>query len=326
MGIFGSGSYHARGRFYGNLATALDAGLTPEHTLTIVKEKDGALGAATRPLEQAVRRGRALSEGMSRNAFWSPFEVSSVVAAERSGRLPEMLRRLSGYFATRGRTRDRIRNVLIYPTIVLHAAVLLPPLFLLVRDGLGAYLAGVVPVLAVIYGIGAALFWFYRVTTSSAAGRQRVDQLLLSLPLVGPTARELAVADYAYLVGSLLATGAPILEALNLAAEASRNAVFRAAGARVAMAVTEGATLYEALQREEVFPRLFVAAVRVGETAGNLDDSLERAERGAREEADVAIERLLTVAPILALAGAGLVVGFVAVSFLGNIFGGASLP
>ena len=73
---------------------------------------------------------------MSGVAYWSPFEVSSVVAAERAGRLPETLRRLAGYFEKRGRTRDRIGNALIYPALVLHAAVLLPPLFLLFRDDL----------------------------------------------------------------------------------------------------------------------------------------------------------------------------------------------
>ncbi|MCP4662690.1 MAG: hypothetical protein GY856_45435 [bacterium] len=318
MGLFGSAD-QARARFYGSLATTLDAGLPADQALALV-EGAGDLAAAVRRLGQTVRRGRPLAEGMARHgSFWSRFEVDSMAAGERAGRLPETLRRLADYFETRGRTRDRIGFSLIYPSILLNAAILLPPLYLLFLDGIGAYSARVGPILLAVYGVVGALWWLWRIVTSGAHGG-RVERHLLSLPLVGRIVHELALADYAYVSGVLQATGTPLVEALTSAAGSSRLALVRGAGGRVAAAVGEGATVCEALAREPgIFPQFFVEAIRVGEVSGTLDDALARIERTSRAAAEQALERLTVILPIAAYVVAGIVVAWVVIRSMSSI-------
>jgi len=316
MGLRASAD-QARARFYANLATAFDAGLTADQALALVEGGDGRLAAAVRGLGQAVRRGQPLSEGMGRNeSFWNGFEIDSLAAGERAGRLPEVLRRLAEYFEIRGRTRQRIVSALIYPWLVLNLAILLPPLYLLVGDGIGTYLAWVVPLLVALYGGGAAIWW----TVARGARGDSAERLLLSLPLIGQILRELALADYAFVFGILVATGAPLTEALARAARKCRRTRWRAAGGRVAAAVGEGAAIHEALAREpDVFPRSFVEAVRVGEATGTLDHVLMRSERAARHQVERELERLFVILPVLGYAVAGIVVAWVAIRLLTSL-------
>ncbi len=316
MGLFSSAD-QARGHFYNNLATTLDAGLPADQALTLVESGPGGLAAAVRRLVEAVRRGRSLAEGMARHgSFWSRFEVDSMAAGERAGRLPETLRRLAAYFETRGRTRDRIGFGMIYPVILLHAAILLPPLYLLLLEGPGAYAVRVGPILLIVYGVAAALGWLWRTATGGA----RLERRLLALPLVGRIVHELALADYAYVFGVLLATGTPLVDALRSAAGSSRLALVRAAGGRAAAAVSEGATVCDALGREPgVFPRPLVEAIRVGEVSGTLDDALARIERTSRGSAEQGLERLTVILPIAAYIVAAIIVAWVVIRFMSSL-------
>ena len=184
MGHFGT-TYHARGRFYDQLATMIDAGLAIDRALGTLAESGDRFGDAASNMRTKVTGGRSLSDGMRPEALFSPFEVHAVEAGERAGRLPEVLRRLSRHFEERGRARDRIGYGLLYPFVVLHGAILLPPLFLLFRDGLAAYAAAVVPILLAIYGGVAGVWWLYRVVASTETGKLRLDRFVLSLPVVG---------------------------------------------------------------------------------------------------------------------------------------------
>ncbi len=322
---FLSGQTSPRSHFYASLATALDAGLGVEETLAMVSE--GPFATPARRLRGAVAQGTSLAGAMARQAdAFSAFEVLALEAAEAGGRMVDVLRRLAAHFQDRGRTRDRLVQALIYPVILLHAAVLLPPAFVLVRDGALAYLGTVVPPLVAVYALVFAGVWLTRVVTADESRRRGVARRVLRLPLVGPIVHGLALADYAYFAGTLITSGVPLVKALRTSAEASRNAVVQDAGHRVVGAVERGDAFWQALASEpEAFPYLFVEAVKVGEIAGRLDDALERAEKSWRQEAAAALQKLKVVLPVLALAAAGAVVAWVVVRFLKAIFAGVGL-
>lgn len=311
MGLL-SDRLHARARFYDALAVALDAGLTADQSLGTLAGAGDRTAAALVP---GVARGEPLSRALAaQGGAFDRFEVVAVEAGEAAGRLPEVLRRLGRAFAVRGRTRDRLVQGLIYPVILLHAAVVLPPLYLLVRGGLGAYLGAVVPIFALIYGaLGLAIF-LIRGSTATEDGKLRRDRLLLRLPGVSKAVRATALADYTHAFAILYATGVPMPETLKRSAEAARNRVFRAAGRRIGERVRRGGTLQEGFAAElGVFPQVFVQAVAVGEAAGKLEATLEKAEDAARQEAERATLGLAVTAAVVAYAVAALVVAWVVI-------------
>ncbi len=322
---FLSGQARPRSRFYASLATALDAGLGVEQALALVSEEPFATPA--RRLRDAVVRGTSLANAMARqeDAF-TAFEVRALEAAEEGGRMVDVLQRLASHFQEQGRTRDRLGQALLYPMILLHAAVLLPPAFVLFRDGVLAYLATVTPPLAAVYAMALLALHLFRVLEADETRRHRVARLVLRVPLVGPIVHGLAIADYAFFAGTLIASGIPLVKALRTAAEASRNALVQDSGRRVSDFVEQGGAFWQALECEaEAFPHLLVETVKVGEVAGRLDDALGQAEKIWRQEAETALQRLKIVLPVLAVAAAGAVVAWVVIRFLKGILAGGGL-
>lgn len=319
---FLSGHDPPRSRFYASLATGIDAGLGVAEVLDLVTEEPFATPG--RALRDAVGRGASLADAMARQgAAFTAFEVRALEAGEAGGRTVDVLRRLAAYYEERGRTRDRLGQALLYPVILLHAAIFLPPLFILFRDGALAYLATVAPPLLAVYALVALAVYLIRVLTADETRRRSVERFVLGLPFVGTVVRSLALADFAFFSGSLIASGVPMVKALSISAEASRSALLQDAGRRVAAAVERGDTLWGAASRETVaFPRLFVETVKTGEVAGRLDEALERAERNWREEAAIALQRLNVVLPVLALAATGAVVAWVVLRLLKTVFAG----
>lgn len=323
VGLFGT-KHHERARFYDSLATAIDAGLPPDRALGLVTPGRARFGAAAARMKIDVAAGKSLSETMAGHpGLFEIFEVHAVEAGEHAGRLPDVLGRLGRYFAARGRALDEMGTRLVYPVVLLHGAVLLPPLFLLIRDGLAAYLSAVFPILLFFYGVVFGSMWLFRSLMSRPASRARAERFVLSFPWLGGTARSLTLADYAFALSILVSAGVPVVDALDKTAQGSRSMLFRDAGRRVAAAVRTGAPLGDSLAAEDdVFGRLFVEAVRVGEEAGRLDDTLERSARVAQEEADQALQRLAVALPAVTYAVAAGIVAFVVFRFWMSLYQG----
>ncbi|MDA8017608.1 MAG: type II secretion system F family protein [Thermoanaerobaculia bacterium] len=318
---FLSNRQHDRSRFYDSLATALEAGLTAAQALSTLAASGDQTSARLVP---RLARGEPLSQGMSQDQAFSRFEILATEAGERSGRLPPVFRRLGRSFSLRGKTRDRIAYALIYPILLLHGVVLLPPLYLVFRDGLDRYLAAVVPALALTYLVFGTAAWLIRGFTASTAGRLTRDRWMLRLPGISKAVRSMALAEYAHSFAILLTAGVPMHETLARAAEAPRNRVFRAAGLRVCDRVRAGGTLREGLAAElDVFPQTFVQAVAVGESAGKLEDTLDRAAEQARQEAERASLALAVALGTVAYGIAALAVAWVVLRFFVGL---AELP
>ena len=147
------------------------------------------------------------------------------------------------------------------------------------------------------------------------AARQAPDTFWWSMPVVGKLVRSRAVADYAFVLGSLFSAGTPLPEALRTAAGFGPSSV-RAAGRRVALAVHRGGDLGESLALEQdVFGDMLVKQIKVGEAAGKLEDMLHKAESFARGEAEQAAKQLAVALVFVAGLAAALVVAWVVIGF-----------
>ncbi len=222
-------------------------------------------------LLETVKAGRPLSEALT-----DPYERGIVRIGEETGRLDRAFGELHRALEERRRQRDEFRSRMMYPIVVLHAVILIPPIVMLVTSGPLAYVKAVAPALTVVYGAYAFL-------------RRRPPWL----PIVGPYARALNLARFLRALAFLWDAGVPLARAFDLAATVGIRVDYR-----------PGATLRETLEASGRFSPMVLGAVEVGETSGDVDGTLRKAaevlEQEARGRLDVAL-RLLPLAAILLL-------------------------
>lgn len=325
MGLL-SGDHDDRAELYGELATLLDSGILLREALRMAARRASLAGRLAARLEARVAPeagdGVPLAEAMAADpAAFPPFESEVAAAGERSGKLPESLRRLARHHESRGAARARLLQGLIYPAVVVHLGILVVPLYRLVSEGLGAYLVHVLPGLAIVYGLVLAVGLVRRAPAGSAV-RSALDRVVLGLPFFGALVRRLVVADYAQSLALLYGAGIPVFRALEQAEKTCRNAVIAAAAGRATDRVRAGEKLGEAFAVErDVFPAIFVDLVETGETSGKLDDTLIRAADRLRTDGDRALETLAKVLPIVALLVVGAYVGYIVISFYTQYYG-----
>lgn len=299
----------ARAKFYDSLAAAIDAGLPIDQAITTSAPAGGVSQTAILALVADVTAGKDFATALEKHVDGcTSSEVAIVKAGEGSGRLPLALSRLGEYLNSSATLRRQLVWQLAYPVGLVHAAILLPTLPVLFRSGLGSYLATAGSVTLWVYGVACAFWLLFKMPLASAVWP--------SVPVVRTLLRSRAVADYSFVLASLLGAGAALPESLRAAATSVDLASFRAAGLRVAIAVRQGASLGDAFATDEdVFGAVLVEQVRIGETAGKLDDMLAKSEAFARREADQAAKLLAVGLSGLAFIVAALVVGWVVLDF-----------
>ena len=299
-----------RARLYQTLATALEAGLGIDRALDLASE---------RPQHNPVHR---LSDVLRRENRIPKLEAQVLSAAETAGVLPEVLRQLAGLLETQAAALRKLTVGLLYPFLLLHAAVVLPNVRWLVLGDLGDFLGHIVPALAVLWGLGAGAVVTVAWCRTLLCKSPGFATVLRGLPVVGGLIQNTGSSAYAYLLSMLLAAGVPLSRALKDSAECCGNAELQASGLRISERVDrQGESLSTAFQTESrAWPRLLIEAVRTGETAGRLEETLAGVAKGLREETARRAEVLLTVVPILVYLGAAIYVAWVIISNFVSVY------
>ena len=329
--------------FTRQFSVMIDAGLPLVQCLEILagQQENKLFQKVLTGTRSAVEGGATLSTAMRQypKVFDALF-VNMVEAGETGGILDTILQRLASYIEKDVKLKRAVKSALVYPVGVLTVAggvitLLLwkvVPIFATLFAGLGVTLPlptriviglsnfigsifGLLILVGIVGSIVAIKLWY-----GTAQGRYAIDVLLLRLPLIGILLRKIAVARFTRTLGTLISSGVPILEGLDITAKTAGNAVVERALLKVRKSLEEGKSLTDPLRETEVFPGMVTQMIGVGEQTGAMDAMLQKIADFYEEEVDAAVKDLLTALEPVMIVFLGLVVGGVVISMYLPLF------
>ena len=327
--------------FTRQLAQLTSAGLPLLTGLKVLEkqEKDATLRRVLGELSEVIEGGGTFSEGLAQHpkAFNKLF-VSMVKAGELGGVLEVVLDRLAMFMEKAMKIKGKVKAAMFYPIAVLVVAVVIMGILLvfvipkfkdvfadmLGKDGLPAFTELVLSIsdtvrlnaTGTMCGVFACFFTFSMIGRTNF-GRYILDKMSLVFPVIGPVVERVAIARFARTLGTLINSGVPILQALNIVKDTSGNVVVARAVQDVHDSVKEGETIVAPLDASRVFPPMVISMVDVGEKTGDMPQMLEKIADTYDEEVDRAVESLTSlIEPIMIVFLAVIVGGIVIAMFL----------
>jgi type IV pilus assembly protein PilC len=312
--------------FTRQLSTLQDAGLPLLRSLQILEsqQKPGKLKSILGAVCEDVEGGTTLSDAFAKHPkAFDRLYSKMVKAGEIGGVLDVILQRLADFMEKGQRLRSRIKGALIYPTVVICIAVAivtgimyfvipkfqeifndfnvkLPALTLWLVSA-SKWIAGTaspdqrVPGVVWIASAPFIIYFFFKVIRKTHYGRASTDWIGLKIPVIGGLIQKTTVARFTRTLGTLVAAGVPILEAITITKETSGNWVFEEALGKVHDSIKEGETFAEPLRKAKVCDLIVVNMIDVGEETGDLDVMLMKIADNYDEEVDVAVASLLSL-------------------------------
>jgi type IV pilus assembly protein PilC len=287
-----------------------------------------------------VEAGQSLAEAMRRSPrAFDALYTNMVAAGEAGGILDTILKRLAIYIEKNVKLKGQVKSAMIYPVAVLSIAAIVVavilwkviPTFAELFASLGADLplptrlvilaskAFVYAMPFLIAGIIGGIFGL-RAYYSTYRGRRVIDGILLKMPILGIILRKIAVARFCRTLSTLLSSGVPILDGLDITARTAGNAVIEEAIQKTRTSIERGETVSAPLRETNVFPSMVVQMINVGETTGALDAMLAKIADFYEEEVDTAVAGLLTLMEPIMIAVLGGVVGGIVIAMYMPIF------
>jgi type IV pilus assembly protein PilC len=270
---------------------------------------------------------------------FDPLFCNMIAAGEAGGILDTILKRLAVYIEKAVKLKSQVQSAMIYPIAVITIACVVIgvilwkviPTFASLFAGLGAELP--LPTRVVIalsnnlirfmpflfIGFFAA-GWAFRTYYATENGRRVIDRITLKVPILGPILRKIAVARFCRTLSTLMASGVPILDGLDITAKTSGNAIIEDAIQQTRKSIERGETIAAPLKETGVFPGMVVQMIGVGEATGALDTMLGKIADFYEEEVDVAVEGLLTLLEPVMIAFLGGAVGGIVIAMYMPIF------
>jgi type IV pilus assembly protein PilC len=328
--------------FTRQFSVMVDAGLPLVQCLELLakEEPDKRLAAAITAVKLDLEGGASLADAMSKRpyAFDSLF-TNMIAAGEAGGILDVILQRLSAFIEKQAKLVNQVRSAMVYPIAVLSIAAIVVmvimvkvvPTFTSLFEGLGAELPmatlvviwmskkTIVALPFIIGGLFAGSYLFRRYY-ATPAGRLRVDAALLRMPLVGKIFRKVAVARFCRTLSTLLSSGVPILDGLDITAKTAGNAIVEGAIKQVRGKIERGETIAAPLRASGVFPPMVSQMIGAGESTGALDTMLAKIAEFYEDEVDVAVAGLLTVLEPLLICVLGVIVGGIVIAMYLPLF------
>lgn len=322
--------------FTRQLSTLQDAGLPILRSLRILEgqNKPGALKNALMGVIEDVESGNTLSEAMAKQpkAFDNLY-VNMVKAGEAGGALEVILQRLAEFKERAQSLKRKVQGAMIYPVAVISVATCIVgfimyyiiPKFKAIFNDFGVELPAMTVALITVSD-NVVNFWFlipvipisvvifYKLIKKNKTGAYIVDRVLLKIPLLGMIISKSTVARTCRTLGTLIASGVPILEALSIARDTAGNEVFRKAFEHIHSSIREGESMAVPLRETRIVDDLVVNMVDVGEETGALDNMLYKVADVYDEEVGVLVEGLINMLEPLMVVVLGLIVGFIVIA------------
>jgi type IV pilus assembly protein PilC len=328
--------------FTRQLATMIDAGLAMVQSLQALAEQttNKAMRDVIRDVTARVEAGDSFSEALMKHPkAFNRLYVSMVGAGEKGGLLAEILARLATYLENTARLRKKVKSAMMYPTVVTIVAILIT-IFLLIKvvpvfgeifSSFGAklptptmYLVAVSNavkhyLLLFILGGGAIVYgWFYFIKTP--VGRAFWDAKRVKLPVFGSIAHKICLARFTRTLASLIRSGVPILEVLQIVSQTVGNVVMEKAIKEASVDIERGESISAALGKHPIFPSIVIRMITAGEQTGKIDSMLERISDFLDEEIETTLSGLTALVEPILIVFLGVVVGGMVVCMFLPIF------
>ena len=328
--------------FTRQFSVMIDAGLPLVQCLDILgsQEDDKNFAAVILDTRTSVESGASLADAMRRHPkTFDALFTNMVAAGEAGGILDTILKRLATYIEKAVKLNGQVKSAMIYPIAVIIIASLVVgvilwkviPTFASLFAGLGAELPlptrvvmwmseSLVSFFPVILAVGVAAAWGIRTYYKTDNGRHVIDRGLLNVPVLGNILRKIAVARFCRTLATLISSGVPILEGLEITAKTSGNIIIEDAVMKTRTSIERGETIAAPLKETAVFPSMVVQMISVGEATGALDTMLAKIAEFYEEEVDTAVAGLLTLLEPIMIAVLGVIVGGIVIAMYLPIF------
>lgn len=333
--------------FTRQFATMVNAGLPIVQCLDILGKQTESpkLGKVVQEVMLDVEGGNTLADGLRRHSdTFSDLYTNMVDAGEKGGILDIILQRLAVYLEKADALQRKIKSAMTYPSIVAFVAIgatvfmlmfVIPVFAKMFTDfggtlptptrivmGISDFLRGYWWLLA---GIIVGLVFAYKQVAKTDKGRLKIDQFMLKVPVLGNVLRKGSVARFTRTLGTLVSSGVPILQGLDITAATAGNKVIQNAIFSARDSITQGDTISEPLRVSRVFPPMVVQMIAVGEQTGALDEMLSKIADFYDDEVDTAVEQLTAVIEPVMIVVMGVLVGGMLVAMYLPMFKMASV-
>ncbi|MBI5365589.1 MAG: type II secretion system F family protein [Planctomycetes bacterium] len=288
--------------FYEGLRVMYSAGLPVTRSLDRITAQfaPGPMQRALADVNNEVKSGHRLSDAMARHPeAFGEMEVHMIRAGETGGTLEESLRSILSYLERRSALKQKVITATLYPVLLLHAAALVPPIKYLFTDDLATYLVHALPLLAGLYGLGAAILVARWVIGSSPVIRRAADAVLQNVPLFGPVVKKAGVARAMRCLAALYKAGVGVYSALELAARACGSAAIEARLVNAVGRIRDGRLLSEALDETRLLHPNMIGVLVAGDEGGQMDECLLKVAQSLEEEVGHSVDRMTKILPVL---------------------------
>jgi type IV pilus assembly protein PilC len=324
------------------LSTLVGSGIPILQSLDVLSRgsRSTAIVDALKTVVTDVSKGKRLGDSMAEHpTVFDRFYVNMVRAGEESGNLDQILNRLAAYIEKSVKLQGKVKGALIYPIAILVVAsivvagllVFVIPKFQALFSGSGNELPAMTLVVIAISKWFIAYWWslaavvfalivgfsrYYR----TEAGREKMDNFAIGLPLFGDLIQKNAIARFTRTLGTLITSGVGIMEAIEISSRVVGNHVIEMALMRAKESIAEGKSLTAPLSKEKYIPAMVTQMIGVGEQTGNLDQMLGRIADFYEDEVDVAVGALTSLLEPLLMVVLGIIIAFLVIAMYLPIF------
>jgi len=324
--------------FTRQLATLIDAGLPLLRGLNVLakQERDSVFKSTINKLAESVQDGNTLSEGLAQHPrIFNGLYVNMVKAGEVGGLLDVVLTRLAEFQEKAQKIKNKVLAAMVYPVIVLFLAVgimvfllifIVPRFAAIFHDMLGdrplpaitLFVISVSDFLqqhwAVLLGAAGVAFAAGKLAVHTGRGRAVIDRLKLRAPLFGDMIRKTSISRFSRTLGTLVTSGVPILQALDITRETAGNTVIARAISQVHESIKEGETIVQPLEASRAFPPMVISMIDVGEETGHLPEMLLKIAEVYDDEVDNSVAALTSLLEPIMIVLLALIVGTIVIA------------
>lgn len=329
--------------FTRQFATMIDAGLPLVQALEILEKQteNKKLASVIGDVKADVEGGSTYADALKKHPrVFSDLYANMVAAGESGGILDTILNRLAGYIEKTMKLKRQVKGAMIYPSAIVIVAIIVIwiilakviPTFAKMFSTLGGvlpmptrivmgasnFLTGIGGLIVIACIIGSIIGIIMAKRTYK--GRKIIDTILLRLPILGMLLRKVAVSKFTRTLGTLIGSGVPILEGLDITAKTAGNVVVQEEVLKVRKDVAEGKTIAEPLSKSKVFPPMVTQMIAVGESTGAIDTMLSKIADFYDDEVDAAVTNLTAMLEPVIIVFLGGVIGFIVIAMYMPIF------